>query len=650
MNEKQKAYKYLKQVMKPSRYTGGELNEVIKDKSLVDARFAFCFPDSYEIGMSNLGLKILYDCLNRSKRIWCERCFAPWPDMGSLMREKDIKLYALESGDALKQFDFIGFTLQYEMSYTNVLYMLDLAGVPLKSCDRTDSDPIIIGGGPCSYNPEPIADFFDVFCIGEGEFSLPEAVELYIDYKKAHPDFKRQEFLRELSHLKGFYVPSLYDVAYSKSTNLIESIEPKYPDVPKKVSKTCITDFDSVPFPKTVPVPFTETVHDRIMLECARGCMRGCRFCQAGIIYRPYRAKSVDTLNNEAKNLYRSSGYEEMSLTSLSISDFPCLMKLVDTLKEWTDDQTVALSLPSMRIDSFEAEIMKKVQGVRKTGLTFAPEAGTQRLRNVINKNLTFDEIIGGCENAFKAGRTNVKLYFMNGLPTEKDEDIIGIAELGQSIVDTFYKNPDKPKGRGVDVTISVSCFVPKAHTPFQWFGQDTVEELVRKQKLLGQNIRSGKIHYHWHEAKVSFIEAVFARGDRRLSDAILYAYKNGQFFDGWGEYFSYDNWINAFENTGIDPSFYANRSFGFDEILPWSHIDCGVSEKFLLDEAKKAYEEITTPDCLTECSHCGAAKFGAELCVKRNIDPNQKVKDCCECKIEDCENSSCPSCAEEKQ
>lgn len=625
MTEKQKAWKFLKKVTKPSRYTGGELNEIIKDKSKIDARFAFCFPDTYEIGMSNLGMKILCNCLNNSPRIWCERCFAPWPDMGQVLKDNNIDLYALESGDSLKMFDFVGFTLQYEMSYTNVLYVLDLANIPLLAKDRSNDDPIVIGGGPCSYNPEPVADFFDVFCIGEGETSLRETVEFYIDYKKAHPDFDRNEFLHELSRIKGNYVPSMYDVEYDENTKLIKSITPKYEDVPKKVAKSCISDFDKAEFPSAVPVPFTETVHDRIMLECARGCMRGCRFCQAGIIYRPYRAKSTKTLDREAQCLYNSSGYEEMSLTSLSISDFPRLMELVDMLKEWTDREMVAMSLPSMRIDSFEAEIMKKVQGVRKTGLTFAPEAGTQRLRDVINKNITFEEIMNGCESAFKAGRTSVKLYFMNGLPTETDDDVIGIAELGQSIVDAFYKNPDKPKGRGVDVTISVSCFVPKAHTPFQWFGQDTVEELVRKQKLLGQNIRSGKIHYHWHEAKVSFIEAVFARGDRRLSAAILDAYKNGQYFDGWGEYFSYDNWIKAFENTGIDPAFYANRHMSYDEILPWGHIDCGVSEKFLLDEAKKAYAEVTTPDCLTECSHCGAAKFGADLCIKRSIDPNKE-------------------------
>ena len=628
MNEKLKAMKYMKKVTKPSRYTGGELNEVIKDREKVDARFAFCFPDTYEIGMSNLGIKILYDCLNKEENIWCERCFAPWPDMGQLLREKNIPLYALESGDALKNFDFVGFTLQYELSYSNVLYMLDLAGIPLYSADRDDSCPIIIGGGPCAYNPEPVADFFDIFNIGEGEFSLVETVKLYIEYKKTHEKFDRKEFLRLASHIKGNYIPSLYDVKYEARDGAVSSVTPLYEDVPALVEKNCVTDFDKAPFPEKVPVPFTETVHDRIMLECARGCMRGCRFCQAGIIYRPYRAKSYKTLDREAKAQYKSSGYEEMSLSSLSISDYPCLMELVDSLKEWTDKEKISLSLPSMRIDSFEAEIMKKVQGVRKTGLTFAPEAGTQRLRDVINKNLTEDEILTGCRNAFSTGRTSVKLYFMNGLPTEKDEDIEGIASLGQQIVDAYYQNPQKPKGRPVEVTISVACFVPKAHTPFQWWGQDSLDELVRKQKLLGKSISSGKIRYNWHEAKVSRIEAVFARGDRRLSKALEIAYKNGQMFDGWDEYFSYDRWINSITEAGLDPDFYANRKYEFEDLLPWQHIDCGVTQKFLINEAKKAVEETTTPDCLSKCSACGAAKFGSSLCTKRCINPENDIKE----------------------
>ena len=622
MTPKEQAFKYLKKVLKPARYTGGELNQIIKDREKVDARFAFCFPDTYEIGMSNLGIKILYDCLNSKENIWCERCYAPWPDMGELLREKNIPLYAHESGDALRDFDFVGFTLQYEMSYTNVLYVLSLAGIPLLSSERGDDCPIIIGGGPCTYNPEPVADFFDIFSIGEGEFGLTETVECYINYKKTHEKFDRKEFLHEAAKIKGNYVPSFYDVEYNGDKGQISGITPIYPDIPSFIEKNCITDFDSAPFPKNVPVPFTEIVHDRIMLECARGCMRGCRFCQAGIIYRPYRAKKPKTLVDEAYCQYKTSGYEEISLTSLSISDYPRLMELVDGLKEWTDGEKIGLSLPSMRIDSFEAEIMKKVQGVRKTGLTFAPEAGTQRLRDVINKNITEDEILSGCRGAFSAGRTSVKLYFMLGLPTERDEDVVGIANLAGKIVDEFYKNPNRPKGRGIEVTLSTACLVPKAHTPFQWFGQNDMEELERKQKLLKSSITTGKVKYNYHDAKLSRIEAVFARGDRRLSKALLEAHRLGIIFDGWDEYFSYEAWEKVFENTGIDPDFYATRNIDFDELLPWEHIDCGVSKKFLLSEAKKAIEGTTTPDCLTKCSACGAAKFGASLCTKRDIDP----------------------------
>ncbi len=621
MTPKEQAYKYLKKVSKPARYTGGELNQIIKDKSGIDARFAFCFPDTYEIGMSNLGIKILYDCLNAEENIWCERTYAPWPDMGELLKEKDIPLYAHESGDALYDFDFLGFTLQYEMSYTNVLYVLSLAKIPLLASERTNEHPIVIGGGPCSYNPEPVADFFDAFSIGEGETGLVDAVKCYINYKKTHKDFDRKEFLRELSHVKGCYVPSLYDVKY-KENGEISQISPKYPDVPSIVEKCCVKDFDKARFPAKAPVPFTETVHDRIMLECARGCMRGCRFCQAGIIYRPYRAKFPETLNKQAYSLFKSSGYEEISLTSLSISDYPCLMELVDALKEWTDGEKIGISLPSMRIDSFEAKIMEKVQGVRKSGLTFAPEAGTQRLRDVINKNLTEKEILDGCRNAFSTGRTNVKLYFMLGLPTETDEDVAGIANLGQNIVNVYYENPNRPKGKSIEVTISVSCLVPKAHTPFQWFGQNSLDELRRKQMLLKDAITTRKIRYNWHEAKVSRIEAVFARGDRRLSKVLLEAHALGMKFDAWDEYFSYENWMKAFENACIDPSFYAERDISFDEILPWDHIGCGVSKKFLIDEAKRALSGVTTPDCLTKCSACGAAKYGASLCVKRDINP----------------------------
>lgn len=621
MTPKQQAIRYLKSVSKPGRYIGGEPGSVIKDKKDIKSRFAFCFPDTYEIGMSNLGMKILYACLNAQKDIWCERVYAPWPDMGELMVQKGIPLYALESGDAISEFDFVGFTLQYEMSYTNVLYMLKLANIPLLASERGDGEeyPIIIGGGPCSYNPEPMADFFDVFNIGEGEEALPEIVKLHADYreecKATGKPYSKKEFLHRASKLKGNYVPSLYEVSYGGNDGTISEIKRVADDVPEVVEKRTVEDFETSIYPCDAPLPFIETVHDRISLETSRGCLRGCRFCQAGMIYRPYRPRSSETLCRQGYECYKKTGYEEISLLSLSISDFPQLRRLVDGLKEWTDQKKVGLSLPSMRIDSFEAEIMEKVQGVRKTGLTFAPEAGTQRLRDVINKNITEDEILSGCREAFSKGRTSVKLYFMNGLPTETDEDIVGIATLGGKIVDEYYKNPNKPKGKAVEVSISVSCFVPKAHTPFQWEGQDTYEELIRKQRLLRESITTRKIRYSWHEAKVSRLEAVFARGDRRLSKALIKASERGLMFDGWDEYFSYEKWNEIFDEVGIDTDYYANRAFGFDEILPWSHISCGVDIEFLKAEAIKARKESTTPDCRTKCSNCGVMKkYGCKV------------------------------------
>lgn len=598
----------LKKVERPGRYTGGEFGCTYKDKNAVDVRMCFCFPDTYEIGMSNLGVKILMHCLNSRDYLWCERAYAPWDDYEKLLRENGLPLYALESGDSLRDFDIVAFTLQYELSYTNAVNMLDLAGIPWFAKDRDESFPLVIGGGPCAYNPEPVADFFDLFSIGEGEEHLPEIADLYRDCKAK--GISKAEFLRLASHIEGTYVPSLYDVSYNED-GTVKRVEPKYEDVPKTVRKRIIKDLDKAPFPTKFEMPFIEAVHDRITLEVFRGCIRGCRFCQAGMVYRPYREKSVEVLDKCARESFDNTGYDEMSLSSLSISDYTKIDKLVDTLLEWTEKKNVSLSLPSMRIDAFYAELMRKVMSVRKSGLTFAPEAGTQRLRDVINKNITEDEIINSCRMAFENGRQNIKLYFMNGLPTETDDDIKGIASLAGNVVNEFYAGGRN--GKAFNVTVSVSCFVPKPFTPFQWEPQDSIEELKRKQQLLRGEIKSRKITYNYHTAEVSRLEAIFASGDRRLSAAIAEAVRRGQRFDGWDEFFSHENWNDIFASVGIDPAFYANRRRGFDEVLPWDHISCGVSKEFLVREAKKAQCGETTPDCRTKCSACGASKMGGE-------------------------------------
>ncbi len=601
----------LKSVSKPGRYTGGEYGQIIKNKNDINLRIAFCFPDIYEIGMSNLGVRILYGALNEIPDVWCERVYAPWPDMEEKMREYNIPLYALESKDPIKDFDIIATSLQYELCYTTAVNMIDLAGLPIYAKHRGEDAPILLAGGPCAYNAEPVADFYDIFSIGEGEEALPELAEL-MKRMKREGTYTKSAFLREASHIKGFYVPSLYDVEYNED-GTISRFEPKYEDVPKRVEKRIVEDLDKSYFPTKPIMPFIETVHDRIMLETFRGCIRGCRFCQAGMVFRPVREKSADVLNAQAKELYKNTGYTEISLTSLSISDYSCLHEATDMLLDWTNKAKINLSLPSLRADSFTKELMEKVSSIRQSGLTFAPEAGTQRLRDAINKNLYESDLMNAVRLAFEGGKSLVKLYFMNGLPTETYEDIEGISVLAKHVVDEFYKMPVRPK-KPVSVTVSVSCFVPKPHTPFQWEPQNSLSELCDKQAFLGTKISDRKIRYNWHEAKVSRLEAVFSKGNRRLSKAIAYAVDRGMRFDAWDEYFDYDKWMDVFEKCGIDPSFYANRRMEYDEILPWDVIDIGVSKKFLISESKKAYESSTTPNCKEKCSGCGANKLGGDV------------------------------------
>lgn len=605
----------LKSVSKPARYSGGEYGEIIKDKSAVKARFAFCFPDTYEIGMSNLGVRLLYGALNRHSDIWCERVYDPWVDMQEEMKKHDLPLVALESKDPLDEFDFVGFTLQYEMSYTNVLNMLDLAKIPLRSADRGEDDPLVIGGGPCSFNPEPIADFFDLFNVGEGEIMLPAIVRLYIRMKEKGR-YTRADFLHEAARtIPGVYVPSLYEVSYFPDGR-IEAYRPIYDDIPARVQKQIIRDLDRVYFPEKVVMPYIETVHDRIMLEVYRGCIRGCRFCQAGAIYRPVREKSHEVLNRQAQALFRSTGYEEISLTSLSISDYTALEPLCDELLSWTDDNMVSLSLPSLRVDNFNRDLMNRIESVRSSSLTFAPEAGTQRLRDVINKNVTESDVLRAVNVAFDGGKTNVKLYFMEGLPTETDDDLVGIGKLAERVVDAFFENPNHSRGRRPQVTVSVSCFIPKPFTAFQWEAQDTMEELARKQDVVGRAITNRHIRYQHHDAEVSRIEAVLARGDRRLSRALELACAEGFKFDAWDEFFDYGKWLSVIERAGLDPAFYANRPFGLDEVLPWDIIDCGVTKAFFLRERERAYAEKTTPNCREQCSGCGANALGGDRAV----------------------------------
>ena len=595
----------LPRVQKPARYTGGEYNAVVKDRRQVDVRYALCFPDTYEIGMSNLGMRILYGVMNQMDGVWCERVFAPWGDMEEEMRREGILLYGLESGDSIADFDLIGFSLGYEMAYTNVLNMLDLAGLPLRSEERYGLSPIIIAGGTCAYNPEPLAPFVDIFVLGEGEDVSVEIIQLY---RKAREEcWSKDEFLAAAAQIPGLYVPSLYDVSY-RPDGTLERVTP-HEGAPAVVTKRIVQDFDKSYFPVKTIVPSTEIVHDRVMLELFRGCIRGCRFCQAGYAYRPVRSRDPEILLKQGIEACKDSGYQEMTLSSLSTSDYRPLEHLCDGLLDWCEPNRVSLSLPSLRADNFSLGLMERVQHVRKSGLTFAPEAGTQRLRDAINKNVTEEDLLRSCRTAFSGGWSSVKLYFMLGLPTETDEDVLGIADLAEKVYKTWKEVTPNPR-RGVTITVSTAWFVPKPHTAFQWEPQITMEEYQRRVKLLREHMKGRSIKYNWHDSQTSFLEAVFARGDRKVADVIETAWRHGAKFDAWSEYFDFDRWLAAFEACGVDPAFYANHTREKDELLPWDVTSVGVTKNFLWRERERAYEAVITPDCRVQCTGCGANKL----------------------------------------
>ena len=608
----------LLQIEKPARYIGGEVNSVMKDPSEVDIRFAMCFPDVYEIGMSHLGIQILYDMFNRREDTWCERVYSPWTDLDKILHEKNIPLFALESQDPIRDFDFLGITIQFEMCYTNILQILDLSQIPLHASERTEADPIVIGGGPCTYNPEPLADFFDIFYIGEGETVYDELLDAYKVWKNSGKS--RKEFLETAAQIEGLYVPAFYAPEYNTDGTL-KSFTPNNMHAPDTVKKQVVMDVTDTSYPMKPVVPFIKATQDRVVLEIQRGCIRGCRFCQAGMIYRPTRERNVDKLKEYARTMLKTTGHEEISLSSLSSSDYSELKELVTFLIDEFKGKGINISLPSLRIDAFSLDVMSKVQDIRKSSLTFAPEAGSQRMRNVINKGLTEEDILDGAGQAFEGGWTKVKLYFMLGLPTETEEDMREIARLSDRVARRYYEIPKDRRNGKCQITASSSFFVPKPFTPFQWASMCTAEEYMRRAEIVKDEFHAQlnrkSLKYNWHDAQITVLEGVMARGDRKIGKVVEEAYRLGCLFDSWTESFHNDLWMQAFENTGIDPAFYNLRERGEDELFPWDFIDTGVTRKFLRSEWENAMKETVTPNCRQQCSGCGAARFGGGVCYE---------------------------------